>query len=356
MSEQHSRLTRWIASAGNYGRSGAVRISELDGWRGIAIAIVLLSHFGTFANHLPFNRVLLGRMGVDFFFVLSGLLMSNILFVKRTPLKTFYQRRISRIFPVFITFVTVVYVGGWLLSRAEESANYVSTLFFLRSYVPAEPSIWRTDLPVSHLWSLNIEEHCYVVLSLITLIGALKSREYFALFALAFASIVIRYLYVRYPELTSDPFGVRTEAAAAHLMLSAGYFLVRDRFVPFVKSWMLPVALAVGIASYTEYAPWQASFIVAPFAFAFAVNHVAQSPRWLIAFFSFKPLQLLGIWSYSIYLWQEPFYKASQLGYLSFDGQSLVWLAAAVSVGVMSFYRLENPVRRYLNDRWASKS
>ncbi len=354
MPDAQSALNRWIAAAGNYGRSGADRINALDGWRGIAIAIVLLSHFGTLANHLPFDRILLGRMGVDFFFVLSGLLMSNILFVKRTPLKTFYQRRISRIFPVFITFVTLLYVGGWLFKSAQETGNYLYTLFFLRTYLPESPGIWRADLPISHLWSLNVEEHCYVILSLITLISALRYREYFLLFALAFVSIAIRYIYVRYPEMTGDVVGLRTEAAAAHLMLSAGYFLVRDKVADRVSSWMPVLALTLGVFCYSKYAPWLASFTVAPFAFAFAVNHLHQSPRWLLAFFSFRPLQLLGIWSYSIYLWQEPFYRASQHGVLEFTGQSLLWLTAAMATGLASFYWLENPVRRFLNNRWAA--
>lgn len=346
-----SILSRWVATAGNYGQD-ASRINALDGWRGIAIAIVLLSHFGSLANYLPFERVVLGRMGVDFFFVLSGLLMSNILFVKRTPLKTFYQRRVSRIFPVFITYVLVVYsVGRWLFNTTE-SQNVFYTLTFLRSYLPASPNIWQTDLPVSHLWSLNVEEHCYVVLSLLTLVAALRYREYLALFLLAFASIVVRYLIVKFPELSPDTNALRTESAAAHLMLSAGYFLLRDRFAPYVRSWMPVLTLVLGIFCYSQYAPWLASWTVAPFAFAFTVNHLQQSPRWLLNFFSFKPLQLLGIWSYSIYLWQEPFYRADFYSWVDFPGHSLALLVSAIALGIASFYCLENPVRRFLNRRW----
>ena len=356
MIDSPTRLNKLIAKAGNYGSDGATRINALDGWRGIAIAIVLLSHFGTLANYLPFERALLGRMGVDFFFVLSGLLMSNILFVKRTTLKTFYQRRISRIFPVFVTYVTVVYSAGWFLFRSEESGNYLYTLFFLRSYLPSAPNIWRTDLPVNHLWSLNVEEHSYVILSLLTLIAALRYREYFVLFALAFLSMAIRYIFVRYPDLSSDALALRTESAAAHLMLSAGYFLIKDKFVPYVQSWMPVVALALGIFSYTVYAPWFANWTIAPVAFAFTVNHLQQSPRWLIALFSTRPLQLLGIWSYSIYLWQQPFYYVDARNIVDFPGDSLVLLVCAIATGLVSFYGLENPVRRYLNNRWGQSS
>ena len=91
----------------------------LDGWRGIAILLVLQAHF------LPINYIHTGRFGVDVFFVLSGLLMSNILFVKRTPLKIFYVRRISRIFPVFFVFVITVYLFSYFVNNLEYK-NYLT--------------------------------------------------------------------------------------------------------------------------------------------------------------------------------------------------------------------------------------
>ena len=62
-------------------------IEYLDGWRGVAIGMVLLSHF----FRLSYNA---GRFGVDLFFVLSGFLMARILFEQRTPIAAFYRRPI----------------------------------------------------------------------------------------------------------------------------------------------------------------------------------------------------------------------------------------------------------------------
>lgn len=121
------------------------RVDYLDGWRGMAIISVLISHF------LPATGFSLGKFGVDVFFVLSGMLMSNILFVKRTAITTFYKRRISGILPVFVVFVSLVYgVAAWL-QLSPEYHNYGYTLTFLRSYLPANPNIWDTGLPVGHL-------------------------------------------------------------------------------------------------------------------------------------------------------------------------------------------------------------
>jgi peptidoglycan/LPS O-acetylase OafA/YrhL len=148
------------------------RLDYLDGWRGLAISLVLAQHF------LPATHVIdSGRFGVDVFFCLSGFLMSNILFVKRTPLPLFYKRRISRILPVFLLFVSVSFGVYWAVTGSISWIELASTAAFLRTYIPTTPTIWLAKIPLGHLWSLNAEEHCYVFLSLIASIAFLRRRE-----------------------------------------------------------------------------------------------------------------------------------------------------------------------------------
>ena len=68
------------------------------------------------------------------------------------------------------------------------------------------------------------------------------------------------------------------------------------------------VSFAAAIACYTKIAPWWASMVLSPFLLAFAVNHLSETPPFFRTLLAFPPLRLLGIWSYSIYLWQQPFY------------------------------------------------
>ncbi|TIU24619.1 MAG: acyltransferase, partial [Mesorhizobium sp.] len=75
------------------------RLAYLDGWRGLSIALVLIGHF------FPVPGINLGVLGVEFFFVLSGRLMGEILFIERFPLKKFFKRRFSRIYPALLVFV-----------------------------------------------------------------------------------------------------------------------------------------------------------------------------------------------------------------------------------------------------------
>src|SRR5579872_1267137 len=87
--------------------SSSKRIDYLDGWRGLAILVVLVAHFG----HLESTN--LGLFGVELFFVLSGLLMARILYEQRMPIGEFYRRRIARIFPLFYLFVFTILFIEW---------------------------------------------------------------------------------------------------------------------------------------------------------------------------------------------------------------------------------------------------
>lgn len=322
------------------------RVDYLDGWRGLAIILVLISHF------FPIKYFDLGRLGVDVFFVLSGMLMSNLLFIKKVPLKIFYKRRISRIFPVFFIFITVISMYSYIFNVSDEHNNYIFNLLFLRSYFPENPSIWNTGLPIGHLWSLNVEEHCYVILSIIAVISIFLRTPYIPVIMLGGASIVVYYLYIKFPDLAPASFSLRTEVAASFIMLSAGYYLIKTKFEHFVPSWLPVITFLLAVIFYSDYSPhWAAKWALSPFLLAFSVNHLNLTPLMIRNFLSSLPIRLLGLWSFSIYLWQQPFYHfAKNQINNEFIGFYMCFLA--VSFGVFSFYFIENPTRKYLNKNW----
>ncbi|WP_245464644.1 acyltransferase family protein [Mesorhizobium sp. M1E.F.Ca.ET.045.02.1.1] len=103
-------MTDISATAGALPRAAAdkaarTRLAYLDGWRGLSIALVLIGHF------FPVPGINLGVLGVEFFFVLSGRLMGEILFIERFPLKKFFKRRFSRIYPALLVFVATAMIG-----------------------------------------------------------------------------------------------------------------------------------------------------------------------------------------------------------------------------------------------------
>jgi len=298
---------------------GSQRIGNWDGWRGIAIVLVLCGHF------LNIEWLWEDRLGVDVFFVLSGMLMSIILFEKRLSLRDFYIRRLSRI--------------------------YFSTLLFLRTYLPAEPDIWATDVAIGHLWSLNVEEHAYLFLSLISLI--LVRRKYIAwlLLALGVGSVLLSfYHYNIIPTEEIKLYLIRTESAVVFIFFSAGYGLLRRQF-----EWTLPplvpvVCFAGAVACYALALPLWLVFAVSPILLAICVNHLDDLPKLVNKLLLFAPLRYIGLWSYSIYLWQQFFYIYAW----KIPGGRPAGLLLALVFGISSYYLLETPVRRLINSKWSA--
>jgi peptidoglycan/LPS O-acetylase OafA/YrhL len=334
-------LERTADAAAAHGPRELQHVDYLDGWRGLAIALVLQSHVVAIA------AINTGRLGVDVFFALSGFLMSRILFVKRVPLSTFYKRRISRILPVFVLFVSVLYGAGYFLHR-HEARYFFCTLTFTRTYLPLNDDFWHADIPMGHLWSLHVEEHCYIFLSLVTLIGLLRGREGPALVLAGTLCVAIHLVYFAYPALAPRGPFARTEAAGSHLLIAAGYYLMRKRYVPLVRPWMPLAAFAAAVFCYTLIAPWWCRILLSPYLLAFTVNHLSETPSWCRAALALAPLRLLGIWSYSIYVWQQPFLTQRYL----FSDHRVFWCTAAIATGVASFYLYENPIRTWLNRVW----
>lgn len=318
------------------------RIIIWDGWRGMAISLLLIGHF------FDLKWIWEDRLGVDAFFVLSGMLMASILFEKRMRLRDFYIRRFSRIMPTFIVFVVVIYTFAWFAGMAFESREVISTLGFFRTIYPLDPHIWATDVPIGHIWSLNVEEHAYVVMSLLTLLIFRQRKAAFFLILLGFISIGICFYYYRHEAIAPDQFQIRTESAVSFIFLSAGYHLLKRQLNIQVSSAWPVLALVAAFACYLNVVPAWLAFSIAPLLLAFSLNHIREAHVVLRSFLELKVLRLMGLWSFSIYLWQQPFYEYAW----AIPGGHAVAVVMAIGVGFLSFYLLENPLRIWINGRW----
>jgi peptidoglycan/LPS O-acetylase OafA/YrhL len=319
------------------------RIDYLDGWRGLAILFVLISHFSSISKFIE-----LGRFGVDVFFCLSGFLMSNILFIKKIPLTIFYKRRISRIIPVFWLYITVKYLADYLASQSNYAdGELLSTMFFMRTYSPITPDIRHATgiIPIGHFWSLNVEEHCYLFLSLITFFKLFNNRSKGKfLILIGIISILTHVFYFLHFSQSENSINLlKTEANLSFLFLSAGYFLIRIKNVP--SYFPILTFLCAGIC-YFNGTLWWTKIVLAPFLLAFTINHLSDTPFFIKNFLSIPTIRYLGIWSYSIYIWQQPFYKYA---YVFPKGSAFI---PAILLGIMSFYCFENPVRKFLNNKF----
>ena len=316
-----------------------------DGWRGCAILLVLIGHF------FDTQWVWEDRMGVDIFFVLSGMLMSGILFEKRLSLRDFYIRRLSRVFPVLFVYVIFIFTFSWLYTIEFTATEVVSSLLFMRTYLPVEPHIWETGVVINHLWSLNVEEHAYVLLSLMSLVLIKRNQIGVLLLLLAAASMALG--FYQFNRLSTDELNlylIRTESAIVFILFSAGYGLLRRQYKWTVHPWVPVVCVLLAFLCYAHAAPLWLVFAVSPVLLGVSVNHLDRLPVVINQFLCIPAIRYMGLWSYSIYLWQQFFYNTSWV----YPGGPLTACVLAILVGIASFYIVENPVRLWINNRWSS--
>jgi peptidoglycan/LPS O-acetylase OafA/YrhL len=186
------------------------RIPVLDGLRGTAILMVMAFHvrmFGEFAGHSILNRIYYvgtagGWAGVDLFFVLSGFLITGILFDSRDDphyFRVFYARRTIRIFPLYylslIFFFWIVPFGLRVFNHAEIAPSHTSLITRVLSWsytVNWYEGLRGSDVVprwLNHLWSLSIEEQFYMVWPFLVLLIARRRLQVLCLGLMAFALV-----------------------------------------------------------------------------------------------------------------------------------------------------------------------
>ncbi len=202
-------------------KSGA-RIPELDGFRGLAILLVVFSHYTWFkSGHNWLAYVIqtifpLTWTGVDLFFVLSGFLIGGILMDCRNTenyFRTFYIRRICRIFPLYFLWLVLFAVLPWLLSACcfQGWYNWLFAKDFSKvpmwSYTVFLQNIFfsRTFLNTSYwmivTWSLAVEEQFYLLLPAVIWFVPVRKLPYVLALLILFAPVFRLFLYLYHPEI-----------------------------------------------------------------------------------------------------------------------------------------------------------
>ena len=138
-----------------------MRIKRLDILRCAAILLVLFHHTAV----LP-SIAKIGFVGVDLFFVLSGFLISGLLYkeyLKRGEISfsRFFIRRGLKIYPAFYVMLLVTFIAQLLAGKLSTWGAYAREILFVQDY---KFGIWM------HCWSLGVEEHFYILLPILLLL------------------------------------------------------------------------------------------------------------------------------------------------------------------------------------------
>jgi peptidoglycan/LPS O-acetylase OafA/YrhL len=318
------------------------RIPSLDGLRALSIAAVIMAHS---ANHfttsfvhvrpLQYAFAILSYFGVTVFFVISGFLITTLL--QREYLKTsridlggFYRRRAARILPASLFYIAVILILGhptWIQSLY--ALTFTTTYFSGEAYKPLQ-----------HLWSLSVEEQFYLLWPLVFATGIKNARRY--CWVILAVSPVVRLVLYRsgYAEFFHCAPAIADSIGAGCLLA-----FYQDQVRNFVRKYFMSTVSFVALGTATVLAAGELYRIhlvllwgAVPCLIALIVAAAIERKG---SFLNSAPVVWVGLLSYSLYLWQQPF--------LAFDGPLNFLSVRLLLTFVMAYvsYRLvEQPMLR----------
>lgn len=335
---------------------------DIDGLRALAVLPVLLFHIDP--AWAPG-----GFLGVDVFFVISGYLISSILYRQQHDgsfsIVQFYQRRVRRLFPALATVILATVVFGYFALNAAEyrrlGNHAASAILFLVNFKLMGESgyfdLASYTKPLMHLWSLAVEEQFYLAWPvMLLLLARLRIARGLALALLALASLGfavwlseirpdVSYYHpiARFWELLAGALvaWLHVSTGRPELPGAGGSPALRD--VCACAGLLLVASAMLFFDAKGAHPGWVTLWPVAGAALLIAAGPQALANRWLAA----RGLVLVGLISYPLYLWHWP-----MLAYVRIMGsgeppQAYLLAAAALSVlAAWATYRwIETPVR-----------
>lgn len=356
----------------------STRLLSLDLLRLLAIVLVLGRHMEAPPDDLPTyikagldKWHLTGGLGVDLFFVLSGFLVSGLLFAEykkhgNLSVKQFYLRRGWKIYPAFYCLLAITYITHWFVAGTKmRDRPFFTELFFIQNY---QQAYWN------HTWTLAVEEHFYLLLPLLLLVLVRRNRgaadPFKAVpYIVAATCVVILAARILNFQVRAE-YSFLTHVFPTHLRMDALFFGVAlgylyhfhsDAFHRVLRPWRYPLLVTGALLLMASlFVGTPSNYYIHTFGFtqhylgaaAIVVGTLmCQIPRNFIT----ATLATLGSYSYSIYLWHMAiFYWATQqmkdAGF-SWGLRQTIFFVGAFVIGIAMAKLIELPTLR-LRDRW----
>ena len=364
------------------GHSTRHRLNGLDGYRAMAVLVVVLYHF-----KVPYLGG--GWIGPELFFVLSGYLITTLLIdrfasaTRPSMLVSFWVRRIKRLYPALlfliaalIASVAVLAALGVVTAQRLDPSSVTSESWSVLGYYANWHLIaehvgyfGQSTSLLKHTWSLAIEEQFYLVFPLLFLVimaSKARWRLFGLLFALGGAAASIALTAVEASEGNINTVYYSTPTNAYHLLIGVGLAFALHGWRPSatVTRWfgalalsaVLVIAIFVETASAPGGAPrlwmFQGGGTVLDLVAAALLTALVFGPRTtgVSRAFNWAPMVWIGSVSYGIYLWHYPVAVLATTADTHAGRWGLLAIQIALTLGftVLSYYLVEVVVRETL--------
>ena len=351
-------------------------LPSLDGWRAVAILGVMMTHDlpWTIGSHSNASFKGMGGFGVYLFFAISGFLITTRILEEEEGngffnIRFFYIRRLFRIQPAAWVYLAAI-AGLTALGICHERVqNLLGGLLQYQNFLFRVSDRTGRAAFTGHFWTLAVEEHFYVILSLLLYF---VRRRRTAVFASVLALLWMGQRWAAsHGYYSSDVSERRTYWCLQYLMLPAmlAVLLRMPKVKAAVGRLLTPLAafgltLLLMVAMHVErtgtirgvhtlaFLVQEAQSLI--FGFSLSVIATATHPRsWSTRFLELPPMRFVGRLSYSLYLWHILFFVPvhEEVGITSpallfLSGRPYKYLATA-ALALLSYYLVEKPLIRY---------
>jgi len=333
--------------------------ADIDGLRAIAVGAVVLYHF--FPANVP-N----GYVGVDVFFVISGYLISQILFrnfaTNTFSLRDFYARRVRRIFPALTAMVIVVLSIGAVVLFPDEYQQLgrhvgAGTGFVLNLLLYSEIGYFDTQAvtkPLLHLWSLGVEEQFYLVWPLLLYLFRQRIAAFKPLIVTISALSFFCYIILNASNPSATFYWPITRfwelgggALLAYHTLTVVPSAARPALADNVRAWLGLGVLVSSIVGVDTVLLPGAYALVLPVVGA-GILIAAGSATWVNRQILGNRLAVgTGLVSFPFYLWHWPVLSLSEIVSNHQLTPPMRWVLIGVSLilAIMTYFMIEKPLR-----------
>jgi peptidoglycan/LPS O-acetylase OafA/YrhL len=295
----------------------ASHLPSLDGLRAVSILIVVVFHvLISYKTRFSFTFFNFANLGVQFFFVISGFLITTLLIKEKIvkgdiSLKNFYIRRFFRIVPVAYLYLTAVLLLNLVLNLHMHYVYLVASFLFVRNFFQTATGI---DHLSSHYWSLSVEEQFYL------LFPCILKWNYYVYICFTLGIIALSLLLdclgcfggLHFGGIAGMDFLIQVitqfqgivVGSLASVMLFKMNFSFDNGSKTVVNAGLLLVIFLLALYE----GPFSNGLNIIKctcFAMILIINLTA-SDSLIFRILNSGPMKLIGVLSYSIYIWQQP--------------------------------------------------